>query len=156
MYVQPIFIHVFILNKQIMTFENISPHGREIFDSGDGNCFYRAVALRKDEMSGEKHEEIPKSSDSSFLNNPKVFELQLFSSTSLDDLVRKSKITGTLNIYSVLHRFLIKQLVCTYSLSQKEGFSFESIINAGSFLLITTKKQGICGCLITSMYHDSI
>ena len=57
---------------------------------------------------------------------------------------------------SVAHRSLIKQLVCTYSLSQKEGFSFESIINAGSFSLITTEKQGICGCLITSMYHDNI
>ena len=91
-----------------------------------------------------------------FENNPKVFEQPLFSSTSLDDLVRKSKITGTLNIYSVVHRSLIKQLVCTYSLSQKERFSFESIINAGSFSLITTEKQGICGCLITSMYHDNI
>ena len=33
-------------------------------------------------MSGEKHEEIPKSSDALFENNPKVFELPLFSSTS--------------------------------------------------------------------------
>ena len=61
MYVQPIFILVGILNKQITTLGNISLHRREVFDSGDGNCFYRAVALRKDEMSGEKHEEIPKS-----------------------------------------------------------------------------------------------
>ena len=96
------------------------------------------------------------SRDSLFLNNPKVFEVPLFSSTSLDDLVRRSKITGALNIYSVVHRSLIKQLVYTYPLSQKEGFSFESIINAGSLSLITTEKQGICGFLITSMYHDNI
>ena len=50
-------------------------------------------------MSGEKHEEIPRSSDALFENNPKVFELPLFSSTSLEDLVRKSKIMGWLVTY---------------------------------------------------------
>ena len=42
-------------------------------------------------MSGEKHEEIPRSSDALFGNNPKVFELPLFSSTSLEDLVRNAQ-----------------------------------------------------------------
>ena len=42
-----------------------------------------------------KNEEIPRSSDSLFVKNPKVFELQLFFSNSLKDLVRKSKITRT-------------------------------------------------------------
>ena len=64
------------------------------------SLYYRAVALRKDAvMSGEKHEEIPRSSDALFGNNPKVFELPLFSSTSLEDLVRKSKIMGWLVTY---------------------------------------------------------
>ena len=71
MYVQPIFILVNVSNKQITTSENMRR-----------KLYYRAVALRKDEMSGEKHEEIPKSSDALFENNPKVFELPLFSSTS--------------------------------------------------------------------------
>ena len=66
MCVQPILILVGLLNKQITTFQNIPLQRREVVDSGDGNCFYRAAALRKDEMSGKKHEEIPKSSDSLF------------------------------------------------------------------------------------------
>ena len=99
-----------VFNKQIMTFENILPLRREVVVHRDGNYFYRAVSLCKDEIGDEKHEEIPRSSDSLFEKNPKVFELQLFFSNSLKDLVRKSNITGTpaetVDISSVVHRFL--------------------------------------------------
>ena len=37
--------------------------------------FYGAVVLWKDEISDEKHKEIPRSSESLFEKNPKVFEL---------------------------------------------------------------------------------
>ena len=61
-------------------------------------------------MSDEKHEEIPRLSDSLFEKNPKVFELQLFFLNSLKDLVKKSKITGTpaetVDISSVVHHSL--------------------------------------------------
>ena len=50
------------------------------------------MALWKDKISDEKHEEIPRLSDSLFEKNQKVFELLLFSATSLEDLVSKSKI----------------------------------------------------------------
>ena len=104
-----------VLNTQITTFENIPPLRREVVVHGDGNYFYRAVALWKDEISDEKHEEIPRSSDSLFEKNPKVFELQLFFSNSLKDLVKKSKITGTpaetVDISSVVHRSLRDQFV---------------------------------------------
>ena len=77
--------------------------------------FFRAVALWKDEIGDEKHEEIPRSSDSLFEKNPKVFELQLFFSNSLKDLVRKCNITGTpaetVDISSVVHRFLTDHFV---------------------------------------------
>ena len=53
-----------VLNRQITTFENIPPLRREVVVHGDGNYFYRAVALWKDEISDGKHEEIPHSSDS--------------------------------------------------------------------------------------------
>ena len=99
-----------VFNKQITTFENILPLRREVVVHRDGNYFYRAVSLWKDEIGDEKHEEIPRSSDSLFEENPKVFELQLFFSNSLKDLVRKSNITGTpaetVDISSVVHRFL--------------------------------------------------
>ena len=39
--------------------------------SGDGNCFYRAVAFRRDETGAEKHEEIRRWSGSLF--QQKVF-----------------------------------------------------------------------------------
>ena len=114
MHVLSILILVNVLHKQITLSENIPPQRREVVVCGDGNRFYRAVALRKDEMSREKHEEIPGLSDRLFEINPKVFELPLFSSTSLNDLVRKSKITGTpaetVDINSVVHRSLATHL----------------------------------------------
>ena len=99
MYVQPIFILVNVSNKQITTSEKYTFSKERSRCQRRRKLYYRAVALRKDEMSGEKHEEIPKSSDALFENNPKVFELPLFSSTSLEDLVIKSKIMGWLVTY---------------------------------------------------------
>ena len=60
------FILVHVLKEQITTSKNIPPQRREVVVSGYGNCFYQAVALWKDEISDERHEEIPRSSDSLF------------------------------------------------------------------------------------------
>ena len=134
MCVQLIFILVNVSDKQITTSENLTPRRREVVVSGDGNLFYRAVAFRKDEIGGEKHEEISWSSDGLFENNPKVLELPLLSS---------NRNCG----YTISCASLLKRPICTYSSSQKKRFSFESIINAGSFSLITSEKQ--CRCLIS-------
>ena len=145
-----------VFNEQITTFENIPPIRREVVFHWDGNYFYRAVALWKDEISDQKYEEIPRSSDSLFEKNPKVSEQQLFFSNSSKDLVRKSKITGipveTMEISSIVHRSLRDQFKLYHSSSQKKGFSFEPIINADSFAFITTKKQ--CRWFGTLMYHN--
>ena len=44
----------------------LPPKMRDIVVSGDGYCCYRDVAHWKDKISDEKHEEIPRSSDSLF------------------------------------------------------------------------------------------
>ena len=102
------FILFNVLTKQIKTSVEIPPQRREVIVSGDGHCLCWAVALWKDEISDEKYEEIPRSSDSLFEKNPKVFEPSNFSLNSLEDLVRKSKITGTpvetVDINSVVYR----------------------------------------------------
>ena len=104
-----------VLNEQITTFENMPPLRREVIVHRDGNYFYQAVALWKDEISNEKYEEISCSSDRLFEKNPKVSELQLFFSNSLKDLVRKSKITGipaeTVDMSSVVYCSLRDQFV---------------------------------------------
>ena len=95
-----------VFDVQIATFKNIPPLSKEVVVHGDGNYFYRAVALWKDEISDEKHEEIPRSSDSLPEKNPKASELQLFFSNSSKDLDRKSMITvipaETVDISSVV------------------------------------------------------
>ena len=80
MYLQPVLIHVNVSNKQFATSEKMPPQRREVVVSGHGNCFYRAFALWKDDISDEKLEEIPRSSDTLFEKNLKVFEVLLFPS----------------------------------------------------------------------------
>ena len=77
-------------------------------------------------MSDEKHEEIPRSSDSLFEKNPKVSELQLFFSNSLTNLVKKSMITGipaeTVDISSVVHRSFRDQFVSLIATEERVQF----------------------------------
>ena len=145
-----------VFNEQITTFENIPLLRREVVVHGDGKYFYRAVALWKDEISDEKHEEIPRSSDSLFEKNPKVFELQLFFSNSLKILSRKARSRELRQKLWTYHRLCItpKGTDLYHSSSQKKGFSFEPVINTDSFAFITAKKQ--CTWFITLMYRNNI
>ena len=87
MYVQPVFILVNALNKQVTTCENISLQRREVVVSGDENCFHRAVDL----WTQWKTWGILKSSESLFERKERSFELQLFSSNSLKENQARSR-----------------------------------------------------------------
>ena len=52
---------------------NVPPQRSEVVIRGDRNCFYRAFALWRDEISDEKHEEIRRFSSALIEKNPKVF-----------------------------------------------------------------------------------
>ena len=78
------------LKQEIMASGNLPPQTREIVVRGDGNCFYRAIALWRDETSDKKHEEIRRLSSSLIEKNPKVFEPLLFASNSLEGPLTKS------------------------------------------------------------------
>lgn len=45
MCVKPFLILADVFNTQIMASRNLPPQRREVFVRGDGNCFYRAIAL---------------------------------------------------------------------------------------------------------------
>ena len=130
----------------------LPPQRREVVVRGDGNCFYRAIALWNDEVSDEKHEEIRRLSSRLIQRNPKVFEPLLFSSNSVEDHVKNSKITGTwaetVDIFSCAS--LLERHICTFSSSQKKWYNFEPIMKTDSFSSLTKK----CKCPITLMYHD--
>ena len=51
---------------------NIPPQSREGVVRGDENSFYRAIALGRDEMSDEKHEETHRLSSCLIEKNPTV------------------------------------------------------------------------------------
>ena len=133
---------------------NVPPQRSEVVVRGDGNCFYRTIALWRDEMSDEKHEEIRRLSSTLIERNPKVFQPFLFASNSVKEHVEKSKITGTwtetVDIFSCAS--LLKRPICTFSTAQKKWFTFEPIMNTESCSSIKTKKE--CGCPITLLYYD--
>ena len=52
---------------------NLPPQRREVVVRGDGNCFYRAVALWRDEICDKKHEEIRRLSSSLIEKKPLLF-----------------------------------------------------------------------------------
>ena len=77
-------------------------------------------------MSDEKHEEIRRLSSTLIEKNPKVFQPLLFSSNSVKEHVKKSKITGTwaetVDIFSCAS--LLQRPICTFSTSQKKMVYF--------------------------------
>ena len=131
---------------------NLPPQRREVVVRGDGNCFYRAIALWNDEVSDEKHEEIRRLSSCLIERNPKVFEPLLFSSNSVEDHVKNSKITGTwaetVDIFSCAS--LLERPICTFSSSQKRWYNFEPIMKTDSFSSLIKKYK----CPITLIYQD--
>ena len=121
---QPFLILANVYYIQIMASGNLPPQRREVVVRRDGNCFYRAIALWNDEVSDEKHEQIRRLSSSLIERNLKVFEPLLFSSNSVEDLVKNSKITGTwaetVDIFSCAS--LLERPICTFSSSQKKWY----------------------------------
>ena len=72
MFIQPIFILSKVSEKQTTTSE-IYLLEREKSSSAEMKIYFTELLLFwKDEISGEKHEEITMSNDSLFDNNPKV------------------------------------------------------------------------------------
>ena len=76
----------------------LPPQRRDIVVRGDGNCFYRAIALWRDETGDRKQEEIRRLSSSFTEQHPQVFQPFLFSSSSVEEHVKKTKITGSWNL----------------------------------------------------------
>ena len=94
-------------------------------------------------MTDGKHEEIRRLSSTLIEKNLNVFQPLLFSSNSMKEHVKKSKITGTwaatVDIFSCAS--LLKRPICPFSTSQKKWFTFKPIMITDSCSSITTKKQ---------------
>ena len=126
----------------------VPPQRSEVVVKGDGNCFYLAIALWRDEMSDAKHKEIRRLT--SFLTeknkqtkNPKVFQPLLFSSNPVKEDVNKSKVTGTWAETVDIFSCTSLRPICTFSTSQEKWFTFKPTLITDSCSSITTKKQCI-------------
>ena len=67
------FLFGYVLHKGIVAPGNLPPQTREVVVREDGNCFYKAIAVWRDEMSDEKDEEIHRLSSSLIEKNSMVF-----------------------------------------------------------------------------------
>ena len=146
---------------QVMASGNLPPHRREVVVRGDRNCFYGAIALWNDEVGDEKHEEIRRLSSSLIERNPKVFEPLLFSSNSVENHVKNSKITGTwaetVDIFTCAS--LLERLICTFSSSQKiNGTTLNRLRKLIRFHRSQRRRvsvQSLC-CIMMSMLRQII
>ena len=106
----------------------LPPQRREIVVRGDGNCFYRAIALWRDETSDGKHGEIRRLSSSFIEQHPQIFQPLLFASSSVEEHVKGSKRDGTwaetVDIFSCAT--LLKRPICTFSTKGKKWFTFKT------------------------------
>ena len=139
----------------------LNPQRREVVVRGDGNCFYRAITLWNDEISDEKHEEIRTLSSSLIERKTKVFEPLLFSSNSVENHVKNSKITGTwaetVDIFTCAS--LLERLICTFSSSQKKnGTTLNRLRKLIRFHRSQRRRvsvQSLC-CIMMSMLRQII
>ena len=148
------FLFIYVCYNIIMATGILPPQRREIVVRGDGNCFYRAIALWRDETSDRKHGEIRRLSSNFIEQHPQVFQPLLFASSSVEEHVKGSKRDGTwaetVDIFSCAT--LLKRPICTFSTKEKKWFTFKPIMNTNFSSSMDTKKG--CKCPITLMYYD--
>ena len=132
----------------------LHPQRTEVVVRGDGNCFYRAIALWRDETSDRKHGEIRSLCNSLIEKYPQVFQPLLFASRSVEEHVKKSKLAGswaeTVDIFSCAT--LLKRTISTFSTKEKKWFTFNPL-KITNFSSSMERKKG-CECPITLKYYD--
>ena len=161
MYVQPVFTLVNVLHSKITTSENIPPQRREVIASGDWDCFFTLCCSLEGWNKRWNQEEIPRSSVCVFwffLEKSKGFWVATFLLELFGGSCQQKQDNGN-SSRNCGHKFscasLLKRPICTYSSSQKKGFSFRRLsMLVSSFSFVTIKKW--CKRLITSLYHDNI
>ena len=132
----------------------LHPQRTEVVVRGDGNCFYRAIALWRDETSDRKHGEIRRLSNSLIEKYPQVFQPLLFASRSVEEHVKRSKLAGswaeTVDIFSCAT--MLKRTISTFSTKEKKWFTFNPLKITDFSSPMETKKG--CECPITLKYCD--
>ena len=131
---------------------NVPPQRSEVVIRGDRNCFYHAFALWRDEISGEKHEEIGRLSSALTEKISEGFSAATLLFQLCEGTCYKEKQDhGHLGI--VVHRCLSDRFVPSRR-HRKKGFTFKPIMITDSCSSITTKKQRIF-LISTSEQHTA-
>ena len=99
----------------------LHPQRTEVVVRGDGNCFYRAIALWRDETSDRKHGEIRSLCNSLIEKYPQVFQPLLFASRSVKEHVKKSKLAGSWAETSLVVQHCSRELLAHFQLKKKSG-----------------------------------
>ena len=129
-------------------------HPQRTVVRGDGNCFYRAIALCRDATSDRKHGEIRSLCNSLIEKYPQVFQPLLFASRSVEEHVKKCKLAGswakTVDIFRCAT--LLKRTISTFLTKVKRWFIFNPLKITNFSSPMETKKG--CECAISLKYYD--
>ncbi len=129
------------------------PIGRkEVAVRGDGNCFYRAVALAIDGKSDKDFTNVRAMCNNIMLQHPSTFNPYLFTHTTMEKHLEKSLDSGTwgetVDIFAC--STALQRSICVYSMLDQKWIRFDPRLVLHPVLNSPTK----CDCAITLVLYD--
>ena len=128
---------------------------KEIVVRGDGNCFYRAIALWRDQMSDQRHEEIRKLTCDLIEEYQPKFMPYLFAKKSVMQHVMMARKQGTwaetVDIFSCASLF--NRSIYLYSMKSQHWLIFKPLVGVKPQSVLASRNKQ-CDCPITLAFHD--
>lgn len=112
---------------------------REINARGDGNCFYRAIALAVDGKTDHAYRVFRAMCNEMIAEYPEVFEAYLFSSKTVKEHLEKSSKDGTwaetIDIFSCAT--VLQRTIAIYSMASQEWNTFDPRVTTITYELLS-------------------
>ncbi|KXJ11523.1 hypothetical protein AC249_AIPGENE22745 [Exaiptasia diaphana] len=128
---------------------------REIVVRGDGNCFYRSIALWKNKNNDKNYQEIRKLCCDLIEDNQHRFMPFLFAKKSVFEHVTLARREGTwaetMDIFSCAS--LLSRPIYLFSMKSKQWLIFKPLVGLKSPLAVASTNHH-CDCPITLAFHD--
>ena len=130
------------------------PIGRkEAVVRGDGNCFYRAIALALDGKSDHDFANVRAMCNNVMIQHTTTFQPYLFAHTSIEKHLERSLLSGTWGeTFDILAcATALQRSICVYSMLEQKWCRFDPRLVLPPVLINSPTK---CDCPITLVLYD--
>ena len=126
---------------------------REVIVRGDGNCFYRAMALAIDKKTDKDHWQVRASCNNMMACFSDVFKPLLFTSKSIQEHLAKSCKDGTwaetVDMFSCAT--VLQRNIMVYSTTRQKWMKFYPLVKTAA----TITYNQACDCPVTLLLRDA-